>query len=177
MDRQQDILQIIPAHDTMALFGRREISDSSGSIKKQITEKIPVICWALVDDGESFIMGMVAQESGEIILVNQREDFLEYEIADGARKGKSIDYYEELIQGKRKPKDATESVISRTHTNAGMTLAFIGLKHPAFETVFKYFVAQNYPDLKQRLLLPSKHLCVGNCNESLDKTLPDMQKS
>lgn len=83
MNKQQDILQIIPAHDVIACFGRREISDSSGSIKKQITEKIPVICWALVDDGESFVMGMVAQEAGEIILVSQREDFLEYEVAGG----------------------------------------------------------------------------------------------
>lgn len=88
-----------------------------------------------------------------------------------------MDYYEEIIQGKRKPKNATESVISKTRTNAGMALAFIGLKHPAFETVFKYFVAQNYPNLKQRLLLPSMRLCAGNWNESLDKTLPDMQKS
>ena len=85
MNRQQDILQIIPAHDVMALFGRRDISDSSGNIKKQITEKIPVICWALVDDGESFAMGMVVRESGEIILVNQREDFLEYDVGGYAR--------------------------------------------------------------------------------------------
>ena len=32
-------------------------------------------------DDEFYVMGMVAQESGEIILVNQREDFLEYETA------------------------------------------------------------------------------------------------
>ena len=78
--RAQSITQIIPAHETVATFGRRDI-DADGTIKKQIAERIPVICWALVADDEFYVMGMVAQESGEIILVNQREDFLEYETA------------------------------------------------------------------------------------------------
>lgn len=78
--RAQSIVQIIPAYETVSTFGRRDI-DADGTIKKQITERLPVICWALVADDEFYVMGMVAQEAGEIILVNQREDFLEYETA------------------------------------------------------------------------------------------------
>ncbi len=83
--RAQSIVQIISAHEAVATFGRREI-DADGTIKKQITERIPVICWALVTDDEFYVMGMVAQEAGEIILVNQRDDFLEYETAANTSK-------------------------------------------------------------------------------------------
>ena len=78
--KEPRIMQIIPAHDTVAVFGWRDI-DADGTIKEQITERLPVICWALVTDDEFYVMGMVAQEAGEIILVNQRDDFLEYETA------------------------------------------------------------------------------------------------
>jgi len=87
-----------------------------------------------------------------------------------------MEYFEEIIQGKRKPKNATESVISRTKKDAGMVMAYIGIDHPAFETVFKYFVSQNYPDLRQRLHLTSKSPSSGRCNEKFDTTLPDMKK-
>ena len=78
--KEPRIMQIIPAHDTVAVFGWRDI-DADGTIKEQITERLPVICWALVTDDEFYVMGMVAQEAGEIILVNQWDDFLEYETA------------------------------------------------------------------------------------------------
>ena len=92
--RAQSIVQIISAHEAVATFGRREI-DASGTIKKQITERLPVICWALVADNEFYVMGMVTQEAGEVILVNQREDFLEYETASGTleRIRDAIDKY------------------------------------------------------------------------------------
>lgn len=63
-------------------------------------------------------------------------------------------YYEEIIKGQRKAINMCELMIANTTKNAGMTLAYIGTSHPAFEVVFKYFVHQNYPDLKKRLLLP-----------------------
>ena len=78
--KEPRIMQIIPAHDTVAVFGWRDI-DADGTIKEQITERLPVICWALVTDDEFYVRGMVAQEAGEIILVNQWDDFLEYETA------------------------------------------------------------------------------------------------
>ena len=78
--KEPRIMQIIPAHDTVAVFGWRDI-DADGTIKEQITERLPVICWALVTDDEFYVMGMVAQAAGEIILVNQWDDFLEYETA------------------------------------------------------------------------------------------------
>lgn len=87
--KEPRIMQIIPAHDTVAVFGWRDI-DADGTIKEQITERLPVICWALVADDEFYVMGMVAQEAGEIILVNQREDFLEYEMSANTRKAPGL---------------------------------------------------------------------------------------
>lgn len=63
-------------------------------------------------------------------------------------------YYEELIKGQRKATNMCELMIANTTKNAGMVLAYIGTSHPAFEIVFKYFVHQDYPDLKKRLLRP-----------------------
>ena len=60
--KEPRIMQIIPAHDTVAVFGWRDI-DADGTIKEQITERLPVICWALVTDDEFYVMGMVAQEA------------------------------------------------------------------------------------------------------------------
>lgn len=78
MRKAPDIVQIIPAQGVAALFGHREIK-RDGTMKKQITETRPVICWALVADDEMYVVGMVALASGEIMLANQRDDFLEYE--------------------------------------------------------------------------------------------------
>lgn len=66
---------------------------------------------------------------------------------------KENSYYEEIINLERKPLNPCEIMISRTKKNAGMGLAYIGLDHPAFKVVFKYFVNQNYPDLKKKLML------------------------
>lgn len=80
MRKTPDIVQIIPAQGIAALFGRREIK-KDGTMKKQITETRPVICWALVADDEMYVVGMAALASGEIMIASQRDDFLEYETA------------------------------------------------------------------------------------------------
>ncbi len=80
MRKTPDIVQIIPAQGMEAIFGRREIK-RDGTMKKQITETRPVICWALVSDDEMYVVGMVALASGEIMIASQRDDFLEYETA------------------------------------------------------------------------------------------------
>ena len=78
MRKTPDIVQIIPAQGMAALFGRRE-AERDGTVKNHVAETRPVVCWALVSDDEMYVVGMVTLVSGEIMLANQRDDFLEYE--------------------------------------------------------------------------------------------------
>lgn len=89
-------------------------------------------------------------------------------IRDHGSATNDISYYEEIIKGQRKAINMCELMIANTTQNAGMTLAYIGTSHPAFEVVFKYFVHQNYPDLKKRLLLPrTNRVCDDKSTSSI----------
>ena len=98
-------------------------------------------------------------------------------IKNGDESTSSNTYYEEIIQGQRRPQDIAEAVIARTSQNAGMVLAFIGIDHPAFKLVFNHFVAHDYPDLKKRLFLPLKYLSADKAHKSLDTIIQEMQKN
>lgn len=135
--RVQSITQIIPAHETVATFGRRDI-DADGTIKKQITERLPVICWALVADDEFYVMGMVAQEAGEIILVNQREDFLEYEVANSGHHGGLLECNLPYSASKEDVKRAMDEKRMRKSE-----LDIIEYKHPSALEALKRFCSEN----------------------------------
>ena len=129
---------------------------------EQISEAVEdevIKCHASRQEVEHALRQNISKTTPVIALVEIEEAVEKYGVPKTVYvDGVDADYYEKLIDGSIPAKSGFEKAIKLASKDAGMSLAMIGLDHPAAETVFRHLVKQKYEENGKRSYLLSRHL-------------------